>query len=191
MVVLKGERVLLRPGRPEDAADLVRIRREPEVARRWGSEDIEEEVSEGFVGTEEGFVVEANGEVVGGIQYGEEDDRMYRHANIDVFLATSHHNRGLGTEAIGVLARYLFEERGHHRLTIDPAADNIAAIRAYEKVGFREVGIMRRYERGPDGSWHDGLLMDMLREEFLLRPEDATQTASSRTGCVHGRPADV
>jgi len=26
---------------------------------------------------------------------------------------------------------------------------------------------MRRYERGPDGTWHDGLLMDLLREELL------------------------
>jgi len=25
---------------------------------------------------------------------------------------------------------------------------------------------MRRYERGADGSWHDGLLMDLLREEL-------------------------
>ena len=91
---------------------------------------------------------------------------MYRHANIDIFLSTSRHGRGLGTEAIRVLARHLFEERGHHRLTIDPAADNAAAIRAYEKAGFREIGIMREYERGPDGSWHDGVLMDMLRKEF-------------------------
>lgn len=91
---------------------------------------------------------------------------MYRHASVDVFLATSHHGRGLGTEAIRLLARHLFEDRGHHRLTIDPAADNAAAIRAYEKAGFRPVGIMRGYERGPDGAWHDGLLMDLLREEF-------------------------
>jgi aminoglycoside 6'-N-acetyltransferase len=35
-------------------------------------------------------------------------------------------------------------------------------------VGFRRVGIMRKYERGPDGVWRDGLLMDMLEEE--LRP---------------------
>ena len=190
MVVLKGERVQLRPGRPEDAAALVRIRKEPEVARRWGDTDVEEDVEEGFIGNEKGFVVEVGGEVVGAIQYGEEDDPMYRHANIDIFLATLYHGQGLGTEAIRVLARHLFEERGHHRLTIDPAADNAPAIRAYEKVGFREVGVMRLYERGPDSSWHDGLLMDMLREEFRPRPEDATQTASSRTGRVHGRPTD-
>ncbi len=168
MIVLRGERVLLRPGRPEDADRLVRIRNEPEVARRWGNADTEEEVGEGFIGTDEGFVIEVNGEVVGAIQYGEEDDPMYRHANVDVFLATSRHGQGLGTEAIRLLARHLFEERGYHRLTIDPAADNAAAIRAYERIGFRRVGIMRRYERGPGGVWHDGLLMDMLREK--LRP---------------------
>jgi len=106
------------------------------------------------------------GEVVGGIQYHEEDDPMYRHAGMDIFLSTSHHGKGLGAEAIRVLARHLFEERGHHRLTIDPAADNEAAIRAYERVGFRRIGIMRKYERGPDGVWHDGLLMDMLAAEF-------------------------
>jgi aminoglycoside 6'-N-acetyltransferase len=137
-------------------------RNEPEVARRWGSVDIEKEIGEGFIGTDEGFVIEVDAEVVGAIQYHEEDDPMYRHANMDIFLATSRHGRGLGTEAIRLLARHLFEEHGHHRLTIDPAVDNAAAIRAYEKVGFRRVGIMRHYEHGPDGVWHDGLLMDML-----------------------------
>ncbi len=159
--------MLLRPGRPEDAERLVRIRNEPEVARRWGTTGIEEEVGEQFVEADEGFVIEVDGEVIGAIQYGEEDDPMYRHAGMDIFLTASHYGRGLGAEAIRVLARHVFEERGHHRLTIDPAVDNAAAIRAYEKVGFRGVGIMRRYERGPDGVWHDGLLMDMRREEFL------------------------
>jgi aminoglycoside 6'-N-acetyltransferase len=163
MVVLRGERVLLRPGRPEDADRLLQIRTEPEVVRWWGSTDIEE-IREEFIGTDEAFVIEVEGEeVVGAIQYHEENDPMYRHAGMDIFLTTPRHGEGLGTEAIRVLARYLFEERGHHRLTIDPAADNAAAIRAYEKVGFRRVGIMREYERGPDGVWHDGLLMDMLK----------------------------
>jgi len=167
MVILRGERVLLRRGRPEDTEGLFQIRNEPEVIRWWGSDEIEE-ISEQFIEADEGFVIEADGEVIGAIQYHEEDDPMYRHAGIDVFLTASRHGQGLGTEAIRLLARHLFEERGHHRLTIDPAADNAAAIRAYEKVGFRRVGIMRNYERGPDGVWHDGLLMDMLREE--LRP---------------------
>ena len=165
MVILQGERVLLRRGRPEDTERLFQIRNEPEVIRWWGSDEIEE-ISEQFIEADEGFVIEADGEVVGAIQYHEEDDPMYRHAGMDIFLTASRHGQGLGTEAIRLLASYLFEERGHHRLTIDPAADNLAAIRAYERVGFRRVGIMRKYERGPDGVWHDGLLMDMLKEEF-------------------------
>jgi len=165
MVILRGERVLLRRGRLEDADRLFQIRNEPEVIWWWGSDEIEE-ISEQFIEADEGFVIEADGEVIGAIHYHEEDDPMYRHAGIDIFLTASRHGQGLGTEAIRLLARHLFEERGHHRLTIDPAADNAAAIRAYEKVGFRRVGIMRNYERGPDGAWHDGLLMDMLREEF-------------------------
>ena len=86
--------------------------------------------------------------------------------SIDLFLSASAQRQGLGTEAIRILARHLIDERGHHRLTIDPAAGNHAAIRAYEKVGFSRVGVMRSYERGPDGTWHDGLLMELLAGEL-------------------------
>src|SRR3712207_5615698 len=171
MTVLRGKRVLLRPGRPEHADRLSQIRNEPEVIRWWGNVDMQE-ISEEFIGADDGFVIEANGEVVGAIQYHEENEPMYRHAGIDIFLTTSRHGEGLGTEAIRLLAGYLFEERGHHRLTIDPAAENAGAIRAYERVGFRAVGIMRKYERGPGGVWRDGLLMEMLEEE--LRPDKRT-----------------
>ena len=44
-----------------------------------------------------------------------------------------------------------------------PHAANAAAIRCYEKVGFETVGVMRAYEQDPvDGSWHDGLLMELV-----------------------------
>jgi aminoglycoside 6'-N-acetyltransferase len=124
-----------------------------------------------FVADERTFVIEVDGEVVGAVQFGEVDDPMYRSANIDLYLTTPLHGQGLGSEAVRVLARHLIEERAHHRLTIDPAADNAAAIRAYEKVGFRPVGVMRSYERGPDGTFHDGLLMEMLADELIAGDE--------------------
>jgi len=61
MVVLREKRVLLRPGRPEGPDRLVQIRNEPEVVRRWGSIDIEEEISEEFIEADDGFVIEADG----------------------------------------------------------------------------------------------------------------------------------
>jgi aminoglycoside 6'-N-acetyltransferase len=102
------------------------------------------------MGADCGFVIEVDGDVIGAIQYSEENEPMYRHAGIDSFVSSSRRGQGLGPEAISVL-RYLFEERGHHRLTIDPVAGNDVAIRAYERVGFRRVGVMRQCERGPGG----------------------------------------
>jgi aminoglycoside 6'-N-acetyltransferase len=33
-------------------------------------------------------------------------------------------------------------------------------------VGFRDVGVMRQYEKDNEGAWHDALLMDLLRDEL-------------------------
>lgn len=115
-------------------------------------------------------MVEVDGEPIGLIQCHEEDEPDYRHAGIDIALHPAWHGREVEPEAIRILilVRWQFEVRGHHRLTIDPAADNAAAIRSYAKVGFRPVGRMRQYERDADGTWHDGLLMDLLRDELTL-----------------------
>jgi aminoglycoside 6'-N-acetyltransferase len=163
-VILDGPRVTLRSATPEDASRLLPIREEEAVTTWWGH--LEPGELDAFVRDERTLVIELGAEVIGAIQYAEEEDPMYRHAGIDVYLTAARHGGGLGGEAVAVLARYLIRERGHHRLTIDPAADNTAAIRAYEKVGFRPVGVMRRYERGPDGTWHDGLLMELLAGEL-------------------------
>jgi len=63
-------------------------------------------------------------------------------------------------------ARHLGRDLGHHRIAIDPAADNARAIRCYEKVGFRRVGVMREYGRDADGVWRDGVLLDLLASEL-------------------------
>jgi aminoglycoside 6'-N-acetyltransferase len=90
----------------------------------------------------------------------------YRHAALDVTLAGAHQGCGLGPEALRLVIRHLIEQ-GHHRFTIDPAVANERAIRAYAKLGFKPVGVMRAYELGADGTWHDGLLMDLLAGELL------------------------
>jgi aminoglycoside 6'-N-acetyltransferase len=165
--LLHGERVTLRPVEPGDIERLTEILREPEVAR-WFDTYTPEETTDEFL-TDPGitaFAIEADGAIVGSIQFYEEDERDYRHAGMDLFLATESQNQGLGTEALRLLARYLVEERGHHRLIIDPAASNERAIKVYERIGFKAVGVMRAYERGPDGAFHDGLLMDLLAEDL-------------------------
>lgn len=165
---LHGERVTLRPLVDADLDRIRAILAEPAVAAWWGlpgAGDPAADWASGDDGTV-AFAIEIDGEMVGSIQYAEEADPDYRHAGIDLFLDTDHQGRGLGRDAVRRLARYLFDDRGHHRLVIDPAAANERAIRSYASVGFRPVGTMRRYERGPDGTFHDGLLMDLLRDEL-------------------------
>ncbi|MGW3111341.1 aminoglycoside 6'-N-acetyltransferase [Streptomyces sp. NPDC001091] len=154
---LYGDRVVLRPVTEDESAVLDRIVREPEVAVWWPPPD-----------TYEGkLAVVLGGAVIGAIQFDEKTDPDYRHAGIDIFLTARHHGQGLGTDAVRTLARWLVADRGHHRLTIDPAAANTAAIRCYGKVGFRPVGVMRAYELDHrTGLWRDGLLMDLLAGEL-------------------------
>ena len=154
--------VKLRPLAEGDEDELLRIHRTPEIQRWWG------EPERGFPWDEPEstrFTIEVDGRIAGLIQFWEEREPQYRHAGIDLFVDPSLHGRGIGTDAVRQLAQALIHEHGHHRITIDPAADNAAAIRAYEKAGFRRVGVMRRYERAPDGSWRDGLLMELVVEE--------------------------
>jgi aminoglycoside 6'-N-acetyltransferase len=167
VVELKGDRVVLRPLQVDDVPVLVEIQAQPSVARWWGPPN-EEDLRRQAAGESEetSFAITFDGAVAGLIQYAEENEPMYRHAGIDLFLSEELQGRGLGTDAVRTLARHLVHDRGHHRLTIDPSADNVAAISAYEKVGFKPVGVMRQYERSPEGGWRDGLLMDLLADEL-------------------------
>jgi aminoglycoside 6'-N-acetyltransferase len=168
-VTLQGAQVRLRPATEADIPELARIRATPEVLRWWrGGDDMTAAVADDLAQPDiETFVIEHDGRVVGAIQWQAETEPDYRHASIDIYLDPAVHGRGLGSDAVRTLAHHLIADHGHHRLVIDPAADNSAAIRSYAKVGFRPVGVMRRYELGLDGSWHDGLLMDLLANEVI------------------------
>jgi aminoglycoside 6'-N-acetyltransferase len=171
---LAGPGVRLRPVLPEDVPVLTAILAEPAVARWWPGYDtarVEEDLLTADAETTV-WVIEAWPDpdeppaVVGAIQAWEEPNEEYRHAGIDLFLATAAQGLGFGPAAIRAVALWLIEERGHHRLTIDPAADNEHAVRAYTSLGFRPVGTLRAYQRMPDGTWADGLLMELLAAEL-------------------------
>ena len=166
--VLRGDRVTLRPVRDDDAGALLALLTEPAVARWWHAWDAERVREDLLAEDEESvIVIEVRGELAGMLLVYEEELDDFRHASLDIAIATAHQGLGLGPEALRLVVRHLVAEHGHHRFTIDPATGNERAIRAYAKLGFKPVGVMRSYERGADGAWHDALLMDLLADELL------------------------
>jgi RimJ/RimL family protein N-acetyltransferase len=152
----------LRPMVAADAPDLTRIHNTEAVKRWWAEPDPEFPFDEPDATR---WTIEVDGAIAGLIEFHEELEPRYRHASIDLFLDPALHGRGIGTEALRRTVDHLVAERGHHRITIDPAAANTAAIRSYERVGFRPVGVMHAYERDANGDrWHDGLLMELVVE---------------------------
>ena len=152
------------PVAAEHRARLEELRADPGVLRWW------QEPREGWLDEEPGEFKRAillDDELIGYLQWFEETDPMYRHAAVDLFLDPAFHGRGLGTAAVRMICTQLIDERGFHRLTIDPEADNAVAIACYSKVGFRPVGVLRQYQRDRFGVWKDGLLMELLAAELV------------------------
>jgi aminoglycoside 6'-N-acetyltransferase len=146
-----------------DAAALRAIRADPRVAEWW--DEVEPDFPMGDEPETARLTIHHEGEIAGMVQFAEETEPKYRHASIDIFVAPAHQRRGVCTEAVRLVVDHLLGERGHHRITIDPAAHNAAAIACYAKAGFRPVGLMRLAERDSDGrGWHDALMMELVVE---------------------------
>ncbi|MFN2536971.1 MAG: GNAT family N-acetyltransferase [Mycobacteriales bacterium] len=101
------------------------------------------------------FAIVADEEVVGtscfwGI------DLHNRRAHLGIGLGEEHRGRGIGTDATRVMLHYGFVDRGLHRVQLEVLATNIAAIRCYEKAGFREDGRMR------ESAWVRGAFVDEI-----------------------------
>ncbi|MFC4602624.1 GNAT family N-acetyltransferase [Rhodococcus kronopolitis] len=162
---LRGPRVVLTPVRPEHRDRLREIHRLPEVRKWWQMPD--DDWPEAQVPNTVKYTVLEDDRVVGFAQWYFEPDPDYRHAGLDLFLDPATQGRGLGTEVVRVLCAHLIDDHRYHRLVIDPKVANTPAIACYRKVGFKDVGVMREYEMNHDGSWADGLLMDLLAREFV------------------------
>ena len=155
----------LRPLEAGDTETLLSIHLTPEVSRWWGQPD------DGFPMTDEPtavrFTILIDGRVAGMLQYTEEPEPDYRYAEVDIFLDPAERGRGAGTDAMRVIVRHLTEDLGHHRVIISTAVENVAALRSYEKAGFRRIGVAqaagRNYLTGEmDDEW--------LLEQVVLPP---------------------
>jgi aminoglycoside 6'-N-acetyltransferase len=155
----------MRPATDSDIAPLADLASHPDVARWWGDNDEGDIRMEICAPRAIAWAVEVDGALTGLVVATEENDPDYRSVELDLFLAGERLGQGLGADALRTALRYLFEQRGHHRAVIGPDVENARAIRCYERVGFRPVGVLRQAER-IGGRWRDVLVMDLLASEL-------------------------
>jgi diamine N-acetyltransferase len=93
--------------------------------------------------------------------------RVDRHAGTAEFGITigERRSQGLGTEATRLVLDWAFTVMGLHNVLLVTFSWNLAAIRAYTKAGFREIG-RRRGAAVTLGRRYDQVLMDAVAEEF-------------------------
>lgn len=168
-MTLEDAEISLRAFRAADGRELERILAEPGVRRWWPAPD--------YV-PERGWVIAVDGVATGWLEYHEEDYHWYPSVSFDIFISERVHGRGIGRRALRLGIDH-FLAKGHHRFTLDPNARNERAIRSYRSLGFEEVGVMRAYERRPEGGWDDALLMELVVPEALER--DALAGSARRT----------
>jgi len=154
----------LRPPVEADAAPLLDILTESEVSKWWvgyTADRVREEILE----SDAALVMDIDGLCAGAVFLYPNDDAEYEHVVIHLFLGANWYRRRFGAEALSIAINHLVGA-GHHRFTLDPNLYNEPAIRSYERLGFRRVGVLRDYQLRPNGKWEDGLLMDLLHSDF-------------------------
>jgi aminoglycoside 6'-N-acetyltransferase len=159
--LLRGELTTIRPATAEDAELLAGWYADPEVACFWDwktytAEQIVERLARPHV---DAYIVEADGEPVGYLQawFGANVDV----GGLDMFLIPAARGRRLGPDAASTLARFLLDQGGRMRVTVDPYLWNERAVRGWKNAGFRPVE-----ECEPDEEHqHRWLLMEFDRRQ--------------------------
>lgn len=113
------------------------------------------------------WMVEADGEVVGTVA-ATNTSWGSGYAEIAFMLSEAVHGRGVGTRAVALLLRTLFEETELYRVFATISADNVASQRLVERLGFRLEGVLRQhYVIG--GRRVDQMIFGLLRPEVPPR----------------------
>jgi len=174
--LIKGEKIMLRPFRAEDAQPLWDSMDNETTNRLTGTHGtFTREMIDGYVQRQVAaddesrisFIIAPldDSRVLGEVVVNEID--MDNHcASIRIALFDeAEFGKGYGSEAMRLMVGHAFETRNLHRIELEVYAFNPRAIRAYEKVGFVREGV-RRDALYWDGEYVDAIIMSILRNEW-------------------------
>jgi RimJ/RimL family protein N-acetyltransferase len=175
-VELRGDGIVLRPWRIEDAPAIEEACQDPAISQwiPWVPRPYTREDAETYVQTclESGderhplAITDAEtAELLGSIDMGL-NSMSYR-GHIGYWVVAGARGRGVCTRALRLLARWALEELQLQRLELITDPDNVASQRVAEKVGFRREGVLRSHLRHPDGRLRDSVMFSLLPGELL------------------------
>ena len=165
-----GERLYLSPMNSEDAETYVKWLSDRAVTDNLGmtSNIINLQGEKEYLGSKKensyDFSIVLNDDTVIGNIGLMRADLVSGKATLGIFIGDeSNRNKGYGTEAMKLLVDYGFNILGLHNIDLNVFEFNKQAIKAYEKVGFKEYG--RRHEAYfLDGKYHDEISMEIINE---------------------------
>jgi RimJ/RimL family protein N-acetyltransferase len=170
---LEGRLVRLRAIEPQDASRLNPMFNDPEVLAgltiampqsTLGFDEWSEAARRNE--SEIDLVIETReGEAIGACGLRGLNDRN-RSANLGIWIGRPHWGRGYGTDALRILCRFAFRHMNLQRVDLHVYANNPRGIRAYERVGFRLEGTLRRAQF-VGGDYVDEHVMGLLAEELV------------------------
>ncbi|MGD8545062.1 MAG: GNAT family protein [Candidatus Bathyarchaeota archaeon] len=76
--------------------------------------------------------------------------------------------KGYGVESLNLILEFAFQHLNLNRVELEVFDYNKRAYKCYVKVGFKEVG-RKRESVFTEGEYHDAILMDILRKEWLTK----------------------
>ncbi|GAA1570578.1 GNAT family protein [Leucobacter aridicollis] len=160
-----GPLVTLRAPRQEDLDPLFEILREPEVAFWWVGYTSERVQAEFIDAAETTRIIEVAGECAGALYVLRGEDPEYPTTVMHLFIGTRFRGNRVGEEALALAIRHEFAN-GITRVTLDPNENNDGAIRSYERLGFKRIGILRDYQVRPRGALEGAMFLDLTRSDF-------------------------
>ncbi|QBE49640.1 GNAT family N-acetyltransferase [Leucobacter triazinivorans] len=160
-----GPLVTLRAPLSADLDPLVAILTEPEVAEWWVGYTPQRVREEFIEAPETTRIIEVEGECAGALYVLRGEDPEYPTTVMHLFLSTRFRGRRIGEEVLALAIRAEFAD-GISRVTLDPNVHNEGAIRSYERLGFRRIGVLRDYQVRPGGHLEDALFLDLTRSDF-------------------------
>lgn len=163
--MIKGEHIYLRPITERDTELVVCWRNQPSVVRNFiyrkpirREEHEDWLINKVFKGFVHQFVVcENEGNIPLGSVYLQNFEKEHRRAESGIFLGGEACGRGVGTEAVRLMADYAFGTLGLHKLTARVLAHNMASRRLHEKAGYVQEAHLKD-ELFLDGQYEDLIL---------------------------------